>query len=82
MSNFNQSLLDSMAITSFFIALSNYEENIKQSKNDDIMKEVDETTNMLIDKLEGELSYQNELLVEIKSKLDELLSNKESVVKE
>lgn len=82
MSNYNQSLLDSMAITSFVIALLNYEENIKQTKNDDIMKEVDDTTNMLIDKLEAELSYQNELLVDIKSKLDILLSNNESVVKE
>lgn len=82
MSNYNQSLLDSMAITSFVIALLNYEENIKQTKNDDIMKEVDDTTNLLIDKLETELSYQNELLVDIKSKLDILLSNNESVVKE
>lgn len=82
MSNYNQNLLDSMAITSFVIALLNYEENIKQTKNDDIMKEVDDTTNLLIDKLEAELSYQNELLVDIKSKLDILLSNNESVVKE
>lgn len=82
MSNYNQNLLDSMAITSFVIALLNYEENIKQTKNDDIMKEVDDTTNLLIDKLEAELSYQNELLVDIKSKLDTLLSNNESVVKE
>lgn len=82
MSNYNQSLIDSMAITSFVIALLNYEENIKQTKNDDIMKEVDDTTNLLIDKLEAELSYQNELLVDIKSKLDILLSNNESVVKE
>lgn len=42
MSNYNQNLLDSMAITSFVIALLNYEENVKQTKNDDIMKEVDD----------------------------------------
>lgn len=57
MSNYNQNLLDSIAITSFVIALLNYEENVKQTKNDDIMKEVDDTTNLLIDKLEAELSY-------------------------
>ena len=71
-----------MAITSFVISLLNYDENIKQSNNDDIMKELDKDTNVLIDKLEAEITNQNKLLMDISSKLEILLGNGKSVVKE
>lgn len=71
-----------MAITSFIISLLNYEENIKQSNNDDIMKELDKDTNVLIDKIETEITNQNKLLMDISSKLETILSNDKSVVKE
>lgn len=71
-----------MAITSFIISLLNYDENIKQSNNDDIMKELDKDTNVLIDKLETEITKQNKLLMDISSKLETLLSKDKSVVKE
>ena len=71
-----------MAITSFIISLLNYDENIKQSNNDDIMKELDKDTNVLIDKLETEITNQNKLLMDIGSKLETILGNDKSVVKE
>ena len=71
-----------MAITSFIIFLLNYDENIKQSNNDDIMKELDKDTNVLIDKLETEITKQNKLLMDISSKLETILGNDKSVVKE
>lgn len=71
-----------MAITSFIISLLNYDENIKQSNNDDIMKELDKHTNVLIDKLETEITKQNKLLMDISSKLETILSKDKSVVKE
>lgn len=71
-----------MAITSFIISLLNYDENIKQSNNDDIMKELDKDTNVLIDKLETEITNQNKLLMDISSKLETILGNDKSVVKE
>lgn len=71
-----------MAITSFIISLLNYDENIKQSNNDDIMKELDKDTNVLIDKLETEITKQNKLLMDISSKLETILSKDKSVVKE
>ena len=71
-----------MAITSFIISLLNYDENIKQSNNDDIMKELDKDTNVLIDKLETEITNQNKLLMDISSKLKTILGNDKSVVKE
>lgn len=71
-----------MAITSFIISLLNYDENIKQSNNDDIMKELDKDTNVLIDKIEEEITNQNKLLMDISSKLETILSEDKSVVKE
>lgn len=71
-----------MAITSFIISLLNYDENIKQSNNDDIMKELDKDTNVLIDKIEAEITNQNKLLIDISSKLETILGNDKSVVKE
>lgn len=71
-----------MAITSFIISLLNYDENIKQSNNDDIMKELDKDTKVLIDKLETEITRQNKLLMDISSKLETILGNDKSVVKE
>lgn len=71
-----------MAITSFIISLLNYDENIKQSNNDDIMKELDKDTNVLIDKIEAEITNQNKLLMDISSKLETILSEDKSVVKE
>lgn len=71
-----------MAITSFIISLLNYDENIKQSNNDDIMKELDKDTKVLIDKLETEITNQNKLLMDISSKLETILGNDKSVVKE
>lgn len=77
MSNYNENFMDTMSIAAFAISLLNYNENLQQSKNDDIMKEVDDTTNVLIDKLESEFGCQNKLLASIDSKLDRLLAMKE-----
>lgn len=67
----NDDFLDIMACMGFAIGLVNYQENLQQSDNDDIMKELDDKTNFMIKKLEEDLERQNELLKEILKKIGE-----------
>ena len=67
----NDDFLDVMACMGFAIGLVNYQENLQQSGNDDIMKELDDKTNFMIKKLEEDLERQNELLKEILKKIGE-----------
>lgn len=67
----NDDFLDVMACMGFAIGLVNYQENLEQSDNDDIMKELDDKTNLLIERLEEDLEKQNELLKEILKKIGE-----------
>lgn len=71
MSKYNGDFLDAMSMMSFAIGLVNYRENIAQSNNDDIMQEVDTQTQLIIEKLEKSIEYQNELLMEIRDMLKE-----------
>lgn len=71
MGKYNGDFLDAMSMMSFAIGLVNYRENLAQSNNDDIMKEVDKQTQLIIEKLEKSIEYQNELLIEIRDMLKE-----------
>lgn len=71
MSRFNADFLEFMTVLEFVITLINYETNLEQSDNDDIMKELDQKTNTLIERLEKDLQEQNALLQEILEKLEE-----------
>lgn len=71
MSRFNADFLEFMTVLEFVITLINYETNLEQSDNDDIMKELDQKTNALIERLEKDLQEQNALLQEILEKLEE-----------
>ena len=66
----NQDFLDAIAVVSFIIGLANYEENLTQSDKDDMLKQIDETTNKMLAKLEGDLEEQNEMLREILEAID------------
>lgn len=71
MSRFNPDFLELMTVLEFVITLINYETNLEQSDNDDIMKELDQKTNTLIERLEKDLQEQNALLQEILKKLED-----------
>lgn len=71
MGKYNGDFLDAMSMMSFAIGLINYRENLAQSNKDDIMKEVDQQTQIIIEKLEKSIEYKNELLIEIRDMLKE-----------
>lgn len=71
MGKYNGDFLDAMSMMSFAIGLVNYRENLAQSNNYDIMQEVDKQTQLIIQKLEKSIEYQNELLIEIRDMLKE-----------
>ena len=70
MGKLNDDFLDVMACMGFAIGLVNYQENLQQSNNDDIMKELDNNTNLMISRLEKDLEEQNIMLKVILKKLE------------
>lgn len=70
MSRFNSDFLELMTVLEFVITLINYETNLEQSDNDDIMKELDQKTSALIERLEKDLQEQNVMLQRILKKLE------------
>lgn len=70
MGKLNDDFLDVMACMGFAIGLVNYQENLQQSDNDDIMKELDNKTNLMISRLEKDLEEQNVMLKAILKKLE------------
>lgn len=70
MSKLNEDFLDVMACMGFAIGLVNYQENLQQSDNDDIMKELDNKTTLMITQLEKDLEEQNIMLQAILKKLE------------
>lgn len=71
MGKLNDDFLDVMACMGFAIGLVNYQENLKQSNNDDIMNSLDEKTTMLIERIEKDLEKQNSMLQAILKKLED-----------
>ena len=70
MGRLNEDFLDIMACMGFAIGLVNYQENLQQSDNDDIMKKLDDKTAQMIERLEKDLEQQNAMLQEILRRLE------------
>ena len=70
--NNNLDFLDILSIISFAISIANYEQNLQQSSNDDLMKEIDQKTAELLSKLENDISRQNADISDIKKMLTNL----------
>jgi hypothetical protein len=70
--NNNLDFLDILSIISFAISIANYEQNLQQSSNDDLMKEIDQKTKELLSKLESDISRQNADISDIKQMLTNL----------
>lgn len=70
MGKLNDDFLDVMACMGFAIGLVNYQENLQQSNNDDIMRELDDKTTQMIEQLEKDLEEQNVMLKAILRKLE------------
>ena len=67
----NEDFLDILSCLGFAIGWVNYQENLKQSDNDDIMNSLDEKTNTLLLRLEKDLEEQNIMLKQILEKVGE-----------
>lgn len=67
--NNNLDFLDILSMLSFAISIANYNQNLQQSSNDDLMKEIDQKTEELLSKLESDISRQNADISDIKQKL-------------
>jgi septal ring factor EnvC (AmiA/AmiB activator) len=70
--NNNLDFLDILSIISFAISVANYNQNLQQSSNDDLMKEIDQKTKELLSKLESDISRQNADISDIKHMLTNL----------
>jgi hypothetical protein len=68
----NLDFLDILSIISFAISIANYEQNLHQSSNDDLMKEIDQKTKELLSKLESDISRQNADISDIKQMITNL----------
>lgn len=66
----NQDVLDAIALVSFIVGMANYNENLTQSDKDDLMRGLDEKTNMILARVEDSLEKQNDMLEEILSRLE------------
>lgn len=66
----DDNFLDVMACMGFAIGLVNYQENLQQSDNDDIMKKLDDKTTQMIEQIERDLEDQNVMLKAILKKLE------------
>lgn len=65
MRKYNQDFLDTIDVLGFLLDVMNYEENLKQSDNDDIMNSLDRKSDLLLKKLEADIAVQNAMLDEI-----------------
>ena len=65
--------LDLINILSFWIAVMNLEQNIEQSKEQDINKANEKQQKEILDNIHEQFEQQNELIYSIENKIDELL---------
>ena len=64
--------LDVINILSFWIAVMNLEQNIKQSKEQDINKANEKQQKEILDNIHKQFEKQNQLLYSLEKKIDEL----------
>lgn len=72
----NNNFLDVLTCLQFAITLINYQQNLQQSDNDDIMRALDQKTNRLIEQLQQDLAEQNKMLKQILGKLEKMDGSK------
>ena len=72
-SEFNS--LDMLNILSFWMAILNLEQNIEQSKDQDIHKANDKQQKEMLQEIHNEFEAQNERLSLIEHRLDKILSD-------
>lgn len=65
--------LDLINILSFWIAVMNLEQNIEQSKEQDINKANEKQQKEILKNIHEQFEQQNELIYSIENKIDELL---------
>lgn len=65
--------LDLINILSFWIAVMNLEQNIEQSKEQDINKSNEKQQKEILDNIHKQFEKQNQLLYSLEKKIDELL---------
>ena len=71
----NSGFIDWIAILSFWIAILNLEQNIEQSKDQDIHKANDKQQKDMLKAIHGEFDEQNQRLSLIEHRLDKILSD-------
>ena len=71
----NSGFIDWIAILSFWIAILNLEQNIEQSKDQDIHKANDKQKKDMLKAIHGEFDEQNQRLSLIEHRLDKILSD-------
>ena len=69
----NSGFIDWIAILSFWIAILNLEQNIEQSKDQDIHKANDKQQKDMLKAIHGEFDEQNERLSLIEYRLDKII---------
>lgn len=71
----NSGFMDWLAILSFWIAILNLEQNIEQSKDQDIHKANDKQQKDMLEAIHREFDEQNQRLSLIEHRLDKILSD-------
>lgn len=69
----NSGFIDWIAILSFWIAILNLEQNIEQSKDQDIHKANDKQQKDMLKAIHGEFDKQNQRLSLIEHRLDKII---------
>lgn len=69
----NESFYNLINILSFWVAILNLEQNIEQSKEQDINKANEKQQKEILDDIHKQFEEQNELLYSLEKKIDELL---------
>ena len=69
----NSGFIDWIAILSFWIAILNLEQNIEQSKNQDIHKANDKQQKDMLEAIHREFDEQNQRLSLIEHRLDKII---------
>ena len=69
------SLLDLLNILSFIIGLLNFNENLTQGDKQDLMKELDSKTSLMLDEIHQHLQKQDVEIKTILKKLEALIND-------
>ena len=77
----NSGFMDWLAILSFWIAILNPEQNIEQSKDQDIHKANDKQQKEMLQEIHNEFEAQNERLSLIEHRLDKIIETANTLLK-